>query len=193
MVEQNGLEFTRIVDLGLSISLLEAGSIKDINGVVPYVAPELFNSSDSYSQATDVYAFGIIMWGISSGEDPFYNVAHDVILAKDICDGLRPEITKDTPPFYKDLIEKCWDADPKRRPTAEQIYQLIYMWYEPTQEIQDQIDKAEETRQRNIGMKKDNTQHTGAIYTSRSLKKITRGNKLYYITRYETIINLFLF
>ena len=75
----------RIGDLGLSISQSEANDIKDIKGVMPYLAPELLSGRGSYSYATDVYAFGMIMWEISSHEPPFHDVIH-----------LRPEITKET-------------------------------------------------------------------------------------------------
>ena len=48
-----------------------------------------------------------------------------------------------------------------------------------TNEIQDQIDKAEEIRQRNIGTKKETQTHPGAIYTSRLLTNVTNGMKFY--------------
>ena len=55
-----------IGDLELSIFQSEAGDIKDIMGVMPYIAPELFNGG-AYSQASDIYAFGMIkLWRIIS-------------------------------------------------------------------------------------------------------------------------------
>ena len=47
---------------------------------MPYIAPELFNGG-VYSQASDIYALGIIMWEISSGEKPFHDIDHDKELA----------------------------------------------------------------------------------------------------------------
>ena len=147
------------------------------------MAPELFSHHGSYSQATDVYAFGIIMWEISSGDQPFGEIDHDFSLALSIVKGLRPEITNDTPPFYRDLLEKCWDPDPKKRPTAQEIYDSTEMWYnDPTQDIKDQINKAEENRQSGMGIKKETkTPHSGAIYTSRLMTKITHGKIFYSI------------
>ena len=101
-----------IGDLGLSVLQSETNDIKDIKGVMPYLAPELLSGRGSYSQATDVYAFGIIMWEISSHEKPFHDIVHDKYLALRILKGLRPEITKDTPQFYHDLMQKCWHSDP---------------------------------------------------------------------------------
>src|SRR5437588_6199067 len=131
-----------IGDLGLSILESEAINIKDIKGVMPYLAPELLSGRGSYSQATDIYAFGIIMWEISSREPPFHDIVHDKYLALRIVKGLRPEITKDTPPFYQDLMQKCWHSDPTQRPIAQEIFHLTNKWYHKprrTQEIENQI------------------------------------------------------
>ena len=57
---------------------------------------------------------------------PFYNQPHDHILALDICRGLRPPIRMETPKFLKELIEKCWDANPENRPTSGKIFDTLY-------------------------------------------------------------------
>src|SRR5579883_3233393 len=144
----------QIGDLGLAVSVSEAANIKDINGVMPYMAPELF-SGCSYSQTIDVYAFGIIMWEISSGENPFHDIDHDKHLALRILKGLRPKITDDTPSCYQNLMQQCWHADPTQRPTAKEIYDTIYSWDTNGIEVQ----KAEEIRQQNIGNKKETKSH----------------------------------
>ncbi len=156
----------------------EAGDIEEIKGVLPYVVPELFNGG-AYSQASDVYAFSIIMWTISSNEKPFLELVHDKQLALRIFKGLRPTITEDTPQFYRDLMQKCWHPDYTQRPTAEEISQLTGRWnHIRTSEIQDQIDKAEEIRKRNMAIKKETkTPHPGAIYTSRLMPNISKGKE----------------
>src|SRR6266487_3381720 len=146
----------QIGDLGLAVLQSESDQIKDIKGVMPYMAPELFNGG-LYSQASDIYAFGIIMWEISSEEKPFHDIVHDKQLALRILKGLRPEITEDTPQFYQDLMQKCWHPDPTQRPTAKEIYSHTKEW------IQSKINKAEEIRRRNIRIKKETKiQHPGA-------------------------------
>ena len=69
-----GIYSCSVRDLGLSVLQSEADDIKEITGVMPYMAPELLSDHGSYSQATDVYAFGIIMWEISSSEQCFYDI-----------------------------------------------------------------------------------------------------------------------
>ncbi len=142
-----------IGDLGLAILQSESGGIKEIMGVMPYLAPELFIGG-AYSQASDIYAFGIIMWEISSREKPFLEITHGKQLAQRIFTGLRPEITDDTPQFYRDLMQKCWDIDPAKRPSAKEIYELIRSWFSES-EIRNQIQKAEEIRKSNMTAKKE--------------------------------------
>jgi len=171
-----------IGDLGLSVLESEANDIKEIQGVMPYLAPELLSGRGSYYQATDVYAFGMIMWEITSAEKPFHEMKHDTQLALRICQGRRPEITKETPSFYRDLMVKCWHADPTKRPPAKEIHELTKNWYcitMCTQEIQDQVKEAEEIRQQNVGIKKAIQTHPGAVYTSRLLTNITKGKNGY--------------
>ncbi|RIA93126.1 hypothetical protein C1645_819750 [Glomus cerebriforme] len=33
--------------------------------------------------------------------------------------GIRPEIIEGTMPKYVELMKRCWDNDPKKRPTAK--------------------------------------------------------------------------
>src|SRR5438105_14442922 len=92
-----------------------------IYGVVPYMAPEIL-SKKPYTKKSDVYSFGMIMWEFTTGKKPFHDRPHDQYLILDILKGERPQITDDTPEFYSKLMKRCWDHDPKNRPTAWEIY-----------------------------------------------------------------------
>ena len=98
----------------------------------------------------------------------------------------RPKFTVDTPQFYRDLMEKCWHSDPHQRPIAQEIHNLTFKWhFSRTQEITDQINKAEEIRKQNVGIKKETkTPHPGAIYISRLMTNITHG-KQFIISLYK--------
>ncbi len=91
---------------------------------MPYMAPEVLRKRQ-YTQAADIYSFGIIMNEFISEEIPFGNTSHDFDLAIKICEGLRPKISEDTPELFADLIIKCWDAKPINRPTAKELYQIL--------------------------------------------------------------------
>jgi len=54
--------------------------------------------------ASDIYSFGIVMITFATGMRPWHDRAHDINLAKDICNRKRLEIPDDTPKFYADLM-----------------------------------------------------------------------------------------
>ncbi|PKB92809.1 hypothetical protein RhiirA5_443312, partial [Rhizophagus irregularis] len=60
-----------------------------------------------YTQAADIYSFGMIMYVIATRRQPFDDCAHDGVLALKICNGIRPEINdKIAPKCYIDLINE---------------------------------------------------------------------------------------
>ncbi len=65
----------------------------------------------------------------SSGKPPFHKRKHDTSLALEICNGLRPEFGKGTPEIYKKLAYKCMNANSNQRPTAKELYDIIYFWW----------------------------------------------------------------
>src|SRR6266498_5329702 len=46
-----------------------------------------------------------------------------------ICKNFRPPIIKNTPKGYVELMQKCWDPDPNKRPMASNIYEELINIY----------------------------------------------------------------
>ncbi len=173
-----------ISDLGLCkpVEYFQTFSKKnDIYGVLPFIAPEILRGKP-YTSASDIYSFAMIMWEFISGIPPFNDRKHDLQLGLNICRGERPEIMENTPQCYIDLMEKCWDEDPLKRPNALEICNIIKNWYDIIGNIHknfDDIDndimiefwKAEE-RKIDISTKfkrNDVGSHPQAYHTSRLL------------------------
>jgi serine/threonine protein kinase len=116
-----------LCDFGLCRSADQPST--EIFGVLPYMAPEILRGKP-YTTATDIYSFGMIMWEMTSGIPVFNDYIHDSNFAKKVCDGLRPEIIEGTIPEYADLVKKCWDNDPEKRPTVEELKNFFYEWSE---------------------------------------------------------------
>ncbi len=121
-----------ISDLGLSQPVeyfQDSNNQKnEIFGVLPFIAPEVLRGKP-YTQASDIYNFSMIMWEFTSGIPPFNVREYDFHLAESICKGERPKIIENTPQYYIDLMKKCWDQEPSRRPTASEIMYIIWNWY----------------------------------------------------------------
>ncbi|EXX56033.1 kinase-like domain-containing protein [Rhizophagus irregularis DAOM 181602=DAOM 197198] len=116
-----------ISDLGLCRPIKSSLKKYDIYGVIPFMAPEVLRGK-SYIPASDIYSFSMIMWEFTSGVPPFNNREHDFQLSLSICKGERPEIIENTPQCYADLMKKCWDEDPLKRPSANEVSDIIEKW-----------------------------------------------------------------
>jgi hypothetical protein len=68
------------------------------------------------------------MWEFTSGVPPFNDRAHDLQLSLGICKGERPEIIENTPQCYVDLMKKCWNEDPLKRPSSKEVLDIIEKW-----------------------------------------------------------------
>src|SRR5688500_18237947 len=89
-------------NLAISKSGIESSNDSDdqeINGIIPYVAPEIFQGQ-KYTKASDIYSLGMIMWELMTGRRPFWDQSHDTDLIIKICDGLRPPIVTNAPAGY---------------------------------------------------------------------------------------------
>ena len=169
---------TRIADVGL-YGPCENKSSNQIYGVLPYIAPEVLRG-ESYSTASDIYSFGIIMNTLATGKKPWYNRAHDVSLAKDICNGERLENPEGTPKFYAELMRQCWDNESENRPNASYLNKKLGEWIilicnNPTpSEILDEYSVAEEKRRKMTNTEKyaHPKIHPEAYYISRPLYNI---------------------
>ncbi|GES83269.1 kinase-like domain-containing protein [Rhizophagus clarus] len=189
----NILFLSSIDDFSNCISISDMGLYGEVDnvdeekiyGVMPYVAPEVLRGKH-YTQAADIYSFGIIMYFVATGKQPFYNRAHDGLLALDICKGVRPEIDiPEAPKCYIDLMKKCWDSNPSNRPSIIEISELISSFHKSyggdmfmveNEEIEMQFNEAEEYRKKNLSSIKNYqaVTHPQAIYISRSLNSFTK-------------------
>jgi serine/threonine protein kinase len=161
-----------IGDLGLSQPANNTLSNNEIYGVIPYIAPEIFNGA-AFSKASDIYSMGMIMWELTTGCKPFANIVHDTDLIYKIIDEERPKITDDTPEDFVNLIKKCWNSDPRKRPSAKKICERFNFWAN-TEKDANQFNQAEEIRleliqSKLLGPESIGKYHLKAIYTSRPL------------------------
>ena len=154
---------------------------KKIYGVLPYVAPEVLRGKE-YTQASDIYGFGIIAHEVCTGLPPYHDIAHEESLAIRICQGLRPKSNYKIPQLILDVIKQCWDADPLKRPKSEELKKLFEDLYDDSYDednsiINKQIKEASEINKQissstasssSTSILTYNT-HPQAVYTSRLL------------------------
>ncbi|GBC09382.1 hypothetical protein RclHR1_08810001 [Rhizophagus clarus] len=170
-----------ISDMGLCGEVGNIDKTK-IYGVTPYIAPEVLRGK-AYTEAADIYSFGMIMYFVATERQPFDDRAHDERLVVNICDGVRPEINDQVAPrCYIDLMKKCWDSNPINRPDVMELYRSLSS-ISMNNLYKADIEKAENYRILHFSSPNDDRKvsiHPQAFYTSRLLNSSTE-NLLSYI------------
>ncbi|XP_042041818.1 uncharacterized protein LOC121787208 isoform X1 [Salvia splendens] len=112
----------KVGDFGLSKikrNTLVSGGVR---GTLPWMAPELLNgSSNKVSEKVDVFSFGIVLWEILTGEEPYANMHYGAIIGGIVNNTLRPTIPSYCDSEWRRLMEECWAPNPSLRPSFTEI------------------------------------------------------------------------
>lgn len=112
----------KVGDFGLSKIKRNTLVTGGVRGTLPWMAPELLNgSSNRVSEKVDVFSFGIVLWEILTGEEPYANMHYGAIIGGIVNNTLRPPVPNSCDPEWKLLMEQCWAPDPIARPSFTEI------------------------------------------------------------------------
>lgn len=109
----------RLIDFGLArpLATLDGGTGTTTGSIVGtpfYMSPEQLRG-DEVTLATDVYSFGVLMYRLFTGTEPFRGanvVALALAIERESVDLKRAGIPAD----LRDFLGRCLDKDPARRP-----------------------------------------------------------------------------
>jgi len=110
----------KIADFGMS-QVKGAGSGGPV-GSPFYMAPEILLEK-GYDEKADVYSFAIVLWEIFTQEEPYNGEFQSF---EELIEGVglenkRPKIPSDVTYLLRDTIVSCWDKEPTKRPSFEDL------------------------------------------------------------------------
>ncbi|XP_042482087.1 uncharacterized protein LOC122062514 [Macadamia integrifolia] len=112
----------KVGDLGLSKVKCQTLISGGVRGTLPWMAPELLNGSSSLvSEKVDVFSFGIVMWELLTGEEPYADLHYGAIIGGIVSNTLRPPVPESCDPVWRSLMERCWSSEPPERPNFTEI------------------------------------------------------------------------
>ena len=115
----------KLCDFGTARSLDHTTAQSTVTGTYRWMAPEIVDDPDArINKKCDVYSYGMLLYELVSLKLPFHDAPTDQKAMFNAMLGKRPSLPEsdsECPPFLRCLITACWDADPKVRPSFEEI------------------------------------------------------------------------
>ncbi|KAF3950329.1 hypothetical protein ACB098_01G271300 [Castanea mollissima] len=115
----------KIADFG--VARIEASNPNDMTGetgTLGYMAPEVLNGNP-YNRKCDVYSFGICLWEIYCCDMPYPDLSFSEVTSAVVRQNLRPEIPRCCPSSLANVMKRCWDANPDKRPEMDEVVTML--------------------------------------------------------------------
>ncbi|CAI5799218.1 insulin receptor [Podarcis lilfordi] len=121
-------DFTvKIGDFGMTRDIYETDYYrKGGKGLLPvrWMAPESLKDG-VFTACSDVWSFGVVLWEISSlAEQPYQGLSNEQVL-KFVMDGGCLEQPENCTERLHDLMQLCWQYNPKMRPTFTEVIEML--------------------------------------------------------------------
>ena len=118
----------RLVDFGIAAALhAEPLTSTGQLGTLPYLPPEIFRGHPADPASIDVYAFGLLLHEVLTGQRAFAVDAASTAAAAAAAIGVRKlqvpnlELPAHFPERVRDIVRRATDADPGIRPTMHEL------------------------------------------------------------------------
>ncbi|CAO2821498.1 unnamed protein product [Amaranthus hypochondriacus] len=115
----------KIADFG--VARVEAQNPSDMTGATGtygYMAPEVLEGQP-YNHKCDVYSYGICLWEIYCCAMPYAELSFSEVSSAVVARNLRPHIPKCCPNSLANIMKRCWDADPEKRPEMDEVVSML--------------------------------------------------------------------
>ncbi|KAM5129774.1 receptor-interacting serine/threonine-protein kinase 3-like [Mantella aurantiaca] len=162
----------QITDFGLSkIVGATTSVVPSFAGTLSYMAPEALKDLNYQpSKSYDVYSFGILVWTVFSGEEPYPGIPAAVI-QRCVSEGQRPRATvldqySDVRmvPEAKELMIRCWNSSADNRPSFHDCSECTIVMYEAYEK--ESVGAVRSTQDRLLNINSSDQQGESSDYIS---------------------------
>ena len=94
-------------------------------GPLKWMAPECIENGSCSTLQSDIYAFGITMWEIITGQEPYPDVDPVDTAIHVLVKERRPQSYAFIPEQVQNLMKICWHKDKDKRPNADTVVKTL--------------------------------------------------------------------
>ena len=133
-LEFHSREICKLSDFGTTKgtnSMIHEMSMTKGMGTPLFMAPEVMSGTCDYTNKADVYSFGIMIASVvDDGVTPYEGdprIKSSWQFSSMVIQGMRPTVAKEAEmsPDLKELMRRCWDANPDNRPAFDIVVQCL--------------------------------------------------------------------
>lgn len=125
--DEHELPHIKLADFGFA---REAGrNMTQGAGTLNWMAPEVCLGT-AYTEMADTFSYAMIAYEVVTRRVPFMEVDRQSVFVL-LSSGVRPNLEDNTvvprqmPPGLLELIARCWDQEPRQRPSFQWIWQFL--------------------------------------------------------------------
>ncbi|XP_010498195.1 PREDICTED: serine/threonine-protein kinase EDR1-like [Camelina sativa] len=129
LVDKNWV--VKVCDFGLSrMKVSTYLSSKSTAGTAEWMAPEVLRNEPA-DEKCDVYSYGVILWELFTLQQPWGKMNPMQVVGAVGFQHRRLEIPEFVDPGIADIIRKCWQTDPRLRPSFGEIMASLKQLQKP--------------------------------------------------------------
>ncbi|DBA77294.1 TPA: hypothetical protein ACH3X2_000816 [Trebouxia sp. C0005] len=102
----------KIADVGLAKIMRTSGTRASAAGTFDWAAPEQL-VGERCSEKADIYSLGVVLWELCTLDTPMLRQTRDIM------------VPEECPQEIADLIQQCKLVDPKQRPSAKEVFEIL--------------------------------------------------------------------
>ena len=123
----------KVTDFGIATHMAPVGA-RGLQGTKGFIAPEVLHigkrkQRSVYDHKADIFSFGMFLYQMISRRHPYHDIPpHRIDVSVET--GERPklqdvDIATTGYHYFTMLMKKCWEDNPKNRPTTEEIMKTV--------------------------------------------------------------------